>query len=862
MSVTLENIPVSFLIDTSSNVTIVRKDLLDQLSPRISQSVKPTKTKLLTVTGEITPFHGKTELVINIGSQTIPQKVLVVEIENDGILGMDFLTANRCEIMLTRKLMKLNGETIRCFANSHEAQPKCCRIALSKHVEIPPGSDMIVEDYAHGIIDKDSTGLLEVYLKFLQNKGLSVAKALVNPVSGTVPVRIANPYNQSRILHKDTVVANYEPLEPELLLSVSSAKTFASDAEKPLQDNLAEHLEGLFQRSYEHITPDQQSHLNRLLVKYQNTFSKSPYDLGYTSLVEYTIDLIPGTRPIKQRPYRLPLAKRQAVESEIQAMADRNLIEPTNSPWSSPVIIVPKKNGEIRFCIDNRKLKEVTIKFSQTLPNITEFLDALGGSKWFSCLDLKSGFHQISVAEKDRSKTAFCIPGSGLWQFKVMPFGATNSPAVFERLMERLFSQLAYTILLIYIDDVIVFSKTFEVHLKNLEEVLRRLKEANLKLNVEKCVFFQVQVTFLGHLISHQGVSMDPQKIKAIEEWPRPRNVTGLRSFVGLVSYLRRFIPKFGMICKPLHELTETGRSFELNDQTETVFLTLKEALISAPVLAFPRENGGMFILDADCSNVALGSVLSQEQDGEERVIAYFSKCLAQRERRYCTTRKELLAIVSSIKHFHHYLYGRSFMVRSDHGSLTWLMNFTTTAVEGQIARWLEYLASYDFKVLFRSGASHRNADSMSRRPCIPENCEYCNRIDKRYTYEDPELATRAAGESLESIAKGESTEKDGLSRQFTSNLDELVSSDGQRGNSKSSVKVHLHEPSYDESIPDRSNKGVIRKYTLPGFTESQKSLHINHGKVTVSGRYFRVRFNRKQPRLTRTCWHGHSCYF
>ena len=214
---------------------------------------------------------------------------------------MDFLTANRCELMLARKLMKLNGETICCFANSYEAQPRCYRIALFKQAEIPPGSEMLVK----GIIDKNSTGLLEVFPKFLQNKGLLLAKALVNPSSRTVPVRIANPYDQSRILNKDSVVANYEPLEPELLLPVNCAKIFASDAETPLQVSLPEHHEGLFHRSCEHTTPNQQSQSKQLLVKYT-----------VISLVEYTIDLIPGARPNKQRPYRLPLAKRQAAESQ------------------------------------------------------------------------------------------------------------------------------------------------------------------------------------------------------------------------------------------------------------------------------------------------------------------------------------------------------------------------------------------------------------------------------------------------------------------------------------------------------------------------------------------------------------------
>ena len=301
------------------------------------------------------------------------------------------------------------------------------------------------------------------------------------------------------------------------------------------------------------------------------------------------------------------------------------------------------------------------------MPRIGDSLDALGDAKWLSVFD--------------RPKPAFCIPSGALWQFKVMPLGATNSPAVFERLMERVFPGLTYKSLLIYLDDIIVYGKTFEIHLENLEEVPRRLKEANLKLNAEKCMFFQKEVTFLGHLISEKGRSTDPEKIKSVKQWPIPTNISEVRSFVGLCSYLRKFIPRFSTICKPLHVLTEKGHKFEWTAECQTAFSTLKAALISAPVLAFPQETGGEIIVDCDASNVALGAVLSQIQEGQERVITYYSKCFSRTERRYCTTRKELLAVVSSIKHFHHYLYGRHFTLRSDHSSLRWLMNFSI--VEG-----------------------------------------------------------------------------------------------------------------------------------------------------------------------------------
>ena len=308
--------------------------------------------------------------------------------------------------------------------------------------------------------------------------------------------------------------------------------------------------------------------------------------------------------------------------------------------------------------------------------------------------------------------------------------GLSNSAPVFERLMEKVLFGLTWKICLVYLDDIIIFSRSFEEHVENLKEVFERLKEANLKLSPKKCHFFKKQVKFLGHIVSENGVSTDPSKIQAVKDWPVPKNVKEVRSFVGLTSYYRKFISNYADKARPLHKITEKNQKFVWTESCQQSFEELKSALITAPVLAYPSRYD-LFILDTDASNVGMGAVLSQIQNGVEKVICYFSKTFSKSERRYCVTRRELLAVVASIKNFHHYLYGKPFKVRSDHGALRWLLNFKNP--EGQLARWFEVLASYDFHIEHRAGRSHNNADALSRRPCYESCCPHCTRAEQNF---------------------------------------------------------------------------------------------------------------------------------
>jgi len=364
------------------------------------------------------------------------------------------------------------------------------------------------------------------------------------------------------------------------------------------------------------LTSEQREKVRGLLTQHRTILSLGDHDVGRTHLVEHTIDT-GDHRPIRQPLRRQPFQHQDYIDQETNRMLEYGIIEPAASPWASNVVLVTKKDGSLRFCVDYRRLNSITYKDSYPLPLIDNCLNALAGSSWYSTLDLRSGYYNIPIAESDRDKSAF-ITRQGCFRFTVMPFGLTCAPSVFQRLMDVVLCGLSYQICLVYLDDIIVFGRTFEEQLERLEEVFKRLRSANLKLKPSKCFLCQRSVEFLGHVVSEKGLTMQSSKIEAINDWTSCKDVSEVRAFMGLSGYYRRFVKDFSSIAAPLYGLTQKGVEFCWTAECQEAFDELKRRLTSEPILALPTDDG-TYVLDTDASDFGLGAILSQTRTARKK---------------------------------------------------------------------------------------------------------------------------------------------------------------------------------------------------------------------------------------------------
>ena len=450
--------------------------------------------------------------------------------------------------------------------------------------------------------------------------------------------------------------------------------------------------------------------LGRIEEKFTDIGASSLMDLGNTCLIEHEVNT-GNAKPIKQSMRRVPFAMKEEFNKLVDEMLNAGLIVESESPWCSPTVLVKKKDGSMRICVDYRRVNEVTVKDSYPIPKIEEILNQLGGNTVFTTLDLASGYHQVSVKKEDRGKTAFCTD-RGLFEYVVMPFGLTNAPATFQRLMERVLKGLIGKICLVYLDDVMIYSKSLAEHEEHLNMVLERIKRSGLKIKFKKCSWVMKEVEYLGHVVCREGIKPSPKKIEAIMNAKLPKTLKQLQSFLGLATYYRRFIKDFSKVASPLYKATEKSKKFELNEDCVRAFETLRSILTSDDVLILP-DFGKEFYLETDASNYGLGGVLSQYKDTVRRPIAYWSKHLSKPERNYSTIEKEAFAVVLAVEYFKQYVYGRTFKVLVDHQPLKWLMSMVEPAP--RLARWILRLRVYDFIVEYRSGKSNGNADALSR---------------------------------------------------------------------------------------------------------------------------------------------------
>jgi transposase InsO family protein len=478
-------------------------------------------------------------------------------------------------------------------------------------------------------------------------------------------------------------------------------------------------LMDLFLRSTVHLDAEQSERVANLLSEFHDVFSRDDDDIGNFSGVQHHIDT-GDAAPIKIPMRRTPVCFEKDEAAHLKSMLDKGIIEPSQSPWAAAPVLIRKKDGRLRWCIDWRLLNSVTKKDSYPLPNITQCYEALKGCKYFSSLDATSGYWQIELAPEDREKTAFSCK-FGLHHFCKMGFGLCNAPATYQRAMEHILKDLLWQKVICYIDDVILGEMTFEEHLELSRQCFLRFRQHKLKLRPKKCNLFQLEAKVLGHILNEHGIALNPENVEHVRTWLTPTNIKELQSFLGFANYHRMHIKGFSNIVVPLNHLLNKDISFHWEDEQVEAFGKIKDALCSAPVLSYPNSDDP-FILDCDASCYAIGGELIQVQNQGEKVIAYGSYTLTPEQRRYCTTRKELLALVRFTRKYRHYLLGRKVTVRTDHSSLAWLMKFKH--IEGQLARWLEELSCYDLQVLHRPGKLHTTADPLSRLPDDLDSCD------------------------------------------------------------------------------------------------------------------------------------------
>lgn len=461
-----------------------------------------------------------------------------------------------------------------------------------------------------------------------------------------------------------------------------------------------------------HLNVEEKQKIINLCYKYRDCFYTENSDLSFTNQVKHTIRTS-DNEPIFTKSFRHPHNMQEEIQRQISKLLQDKIIRPSVSPYSSPVWIVPKKvdasqKKKYRMVIDYRRLNDKTIEDKYPLPKIEEILDNLGKCTYFTTLDLAQGFHQIEMHPDSIEKTAFTV-NNGHYEYLRMPFGLKNAPATFQRMMDNVLRDYQYKTCFVYMDDIVIFSKSLQDHLTHLSQIFQRLRETNLKIQLDKSEFLRKEVSFLGHIITPDGIIPNPLKIEAIQKYPLPRTTKEIKSYLGLVGYYRKFIPNFAKLTQPMSKCLRKTEKIDPNDHDyREAFRITKDAISNAPVLIYP-DFSKPFTLTTDASNVALGSVLSQQN----RPVAYYSRTLNSAEKNYSTIEKELVSILASCKHFRPYLFGKKFTIETDHNPLVWLSKIKEP--NSRLIRWRLKLEEFDFEIKYKKGKENYVADALSR---------------------------------------------------------------------------------------------------------------------------------------------------
>ena len=777
--------------------------------------------------GTTSRIHGTFNTSVVFNQKSYPIAIKVVEASNyEFILGTDFLNKFKAIINLRDGILEIDGCAPIQIAKQEIDVNEPPVLHCASDVSVPPQSVVYLACNRVGAVSRKVTAMcLAETCSFANGTGLLLANGIINPQS-KIFVKVVNVTDVPVQVRNGTKISSLAECE-ELPYAIS--KTIPTNSLKPMDLKTLELDELGTDVSF--LSKSESTQLQLLVGNYQHLFANEKDNPGRTNLVEHHIDLVERSRPFKHSSRRFPIHLQDEANKEVQKMLDAGIVEPSTTEFSSSPVLVRKKDGSIRFCVDYRKLNQATIKDSYPLPRINEVIDSIGrDAKYFTTLDLAMGYHHVQIAEEDKPKTAF-LSRYGLLQYTAMPFGLTNAPATFQRLMERVLAHMNWKDCLVYIDDVLIWSKTFQEHLEKLQSVFRAFEKAGLRIKTKKCHICCKTVPYLGHLLSESGIQMDPQRIKAIVEMRPPSQKKEVQVFLGMINYYRRFIPNLSRVEAPIRKLV-SATHFTWPKEADVAFGVIKNLVCQNTILAYPAR-GAKLAVDTDASDDGLGAVISQiDSNGIEQPIAFASRTLSECEKKWTVMERECLAIVWALTdQFHCYVYGTSFTVRTDNRFLKWLQ--TLRKPTPRIARWILKLQEYDYQIVHRPGSTNRVADALSR---IPVNAVFLRNEKSIEELREIQRSDTDLQPVIDNLVSGNEPDRDiklsDHAWQFLRRIDELEIFDG--------ILVRLVNRNGNESkqvIVSRSMKQEI----LSAFHDDPTGGHLSRDKMLgkIRDRYF-----------------------
>ena len=690
----LHNFRTHALLDTGSGTSIIDYGTLRKIG--LDNLIDQTCAKsLINASGDPMKILGSVDISVTIpGSQPRNQvfQVLDTVTYSNILLGRDFMKQfGKVKFNFDKNTIELGELSITGLSTTNN------HVRLCENTTIPARSEKV-------LFVKCSTinALLEGDFepKMVPNiTGVYVTRNRIIPnIDGLFPVTVLNVTTSDIQLKSRKLMGFIQPTS-ETVSHTSSCKNDDFDINDITLSNK--------------LSATETSQLESLITDYKDVFATNPSKPKRTDLLEHKI-VTHDALPVNHKPRRIPVAWEKDVDEQVSEMLNNDIIRPSYSPWNAPVILVKKKDNTTRFVCDFRGVNDVTKKDTYPLPHIKDVIDKMAGSKYWSTLDAASAYWSIPLSEADKEKTAFAVP-RGKFEFNVMPFGLSNSGASYQRMMDMCLSGLSTDKVLSYMDDIVIFSDTFHEHMRDLKAVFNCLRAAKVTLKTSKCVFADQKVDFLGFELSVAGIKPQTRLTNAINQFPHPESKKELRRFLGMAGFYRAFIKDFATISQPLNKLTGDNVKFTWDPSCEAAFQELKKHLMCEPILAFPKLHDP-FVVEVDASDYAAGGVLSQT--GDDNVlhpIAYFSTSFTGSQRNWAPVTKEAFALVLAVRHWHVYLSGTEFILRSDHNPLVHLRNQKDP--RGKFGRWIAELEEYNYTVEYIRGKDNVKADFLSRNP-------------------------------------------------------------------------------------------------------------------------------------------------